>query len=301
MKFFYFLLCSILLLPAIAKAQSAEFDALLAQVPAPPKTVAEAAARWQDGNESGDPAVPFDKNCVSLRTKLDGLMQNQLQNKATMGGDTAADIQQKMEGMSQQEKIAYAMQIAKKMQQDQQAAYTGSNAQSLAQVQQTDVAQAGTRASLTAAKEMDDADTAFRTQFQALTKQFSASVMACPEHSIPGGMMARNMDCAQPLLDKYKTDYDALAEKRMAKMSAIFLKEKAAAKTEIKGWEGEIATLQKSGSETANNSIVQKKAFIYGEIQALTLPVGAAVTVGYDASQVNPKIDCGPDCDLYSK
>ncbi len=59
--------------------------------------------------------------------------------------------------------------------------------------------------------------------------------------------------------------------------------------------------MKQSGYETANDSIVQKKAFIYGEIQALTLPVGAAVTVGYDASQVNPKIDCGPDCDLYSK
>ncbi len=301
MKWTYSLIAATLLVhPAWVNAESADFDALLAQVPAPPKTVAEAAARWQEGNESGNPAVPYDKNCVSLRTKLDGLMQDQMQNKETMGGDTAADIQRKMAGMTQQEKIAYAMQIAKKMQQDQQAAYTGSNAQSLAQVQQTDVAQAGTRASLTAAKEMDDADNAFRIQFQALTKQFTASVMACPEHSIPGGMMARNMDCAQPLLDKYKADYDALAEKRMAKMSAIFLKEKAAAKTEIKGWEGEISTLQQSGSETANDSIVQKKAFIYGEIQALTLPVGAAVTVGYDASQMVPKINCGPDCDLYS-
>ena len=247
-----------------------------------------------------NPAVPYDKNCVSLRAKLDGLMQNQMQNHETMGGDSAADIEQKMAGMSQQEKVAYAMQIAKKMQQDQRAAYTGSNAQQMMQVQQADVAQASTRASLTAAKEMEDADTAFRAQFQALTKQFTASVMACAEHPIPGGMMARNMTCAQPLLDKYKADYDALAEKRMAKMTAIFLKEKTTAKTEIKGWEGEIATLKQSGSETANDSIVQKKAFIYGEIQALTLPVGAAVTVGYDASQDNPKVDCGPDCDLYT-
>ena len=52
MKFFYSLFCSILLLPGFGLAQSAEFDTLLAQVPAPPKTVAEAAARWQDGNES---------------------------------------------------------------------------------------------------------------------------------------------------------------------------------------------------------------------------------------------------------
>jgi hypothetical protein len=297
---FLFVITTLLALPTWGNAQSADFDALLAQVPAPPKTVAEAAARWQDGNESGNPPVPYDKNCVSLRAKLEGLMQNQMENKETMGGDSAAEIQEKMAGMSQQEKIAYAMQIAKKMQQDQQAAYTGSNARDMMQVQQTDVAQAGTRASLTAAKEMDDADGAFRVQFQALTKQFTASVMACPEHPVPGGMMARNMDCAQPLLDKYKADYDALAEKRMAKMSAIFLKEKATAKTEIKGWEGEIKTLKADGSETANDGIVQKKAFIYGEIQALTLPVGAAVTVGYDASQVNPKNDCGPDCDLLS-
>jgi hypothetical protein len=290
----------LVVLPSWVLAQSADFDALLAQVSAPPKTVAQAAARWQQGNENVSPAVPYDKNAVSLRVKLDALQKNLLAHQETMGGQSAADIQQKMAGMTQQEKMDFAMQMVKKMQQDQQSAYTGANAQSLARVQQTDGAQATTRASMTAAQEMDEADNDFKPQVEALTKQLAASVMACPEHTLPGGMNARNKDCAQPLLDKYKADYDALAEKHMAKINAIYLKEKMAAKTEIKGWEEEIAALKADGSETANNSIVQKKAFIYGEIEALTLPAGAAVTVGYDASQVNPKNDCGPDCDLLS-
>lgn len=285
-----------LAIPAVTFADDPSFDSLMAQVPAPPKTVAEADGRWQEGHSENGSQVGFDKSAVDILSQLDSLMQSGLQDQK-IGGEKAQDVKGKMENMTQDEKVAYAMQLASKMQKDQTSAYTGSNAKAM-QKAATNGASPKSKSFEVAAKQLSLAETAYKSQVQALTAKMSKAVQACPESQGPGGMNQRDMGCAQPLLDKYKADYKAVTEKYLAKVGAIYAQFKTAATAENKAAQADIATLQSSGSDTAQNEIDRRKIVVYGTLKGLAQVADQPVNHSHEAATVDPKISCGPNCDL---
>ncbi len=299
MKWNYTLIAAALLVyPTWVNAQSAEFNSLLVKIPAPPLSVGAAVLRWHEGHEVSGGQQGFDKSADILLAKLDSLEKTQQTTQFSYGGQTADQIKDKMAGMTQQEKIAYAMQMAKQSQADQQAAYTGSNAQALMQSQQNDAADAQKGlASEKAAKEMSDLDDEYNTKFEALETKMLADVKGCPTETI-GQASGPDKGCVQVILAQYKKDYNHLAEDKMIGYNSIYLEFKKAATAEIKGWEADIDSVQADGSETAKNQIVRKKMLIYEDIRDLTLPADKAVNLGYETAQMDPWKVCGGNCEI---
>jgi len=295
-KIYFWLLAVGGLIPGLALAQSAEFDALLAQVPAPPLKVGAADLRWHPGHEDSGSQQGFDKNADALLSKLAGLEKNQQTQQFSYGGQSAEELQKKFATMTQQEKMAYAMQLAQKAQADQKAAYTGANAQALMKAQQNDVADvqqglAGTKV----AKAMNDLEADYQAKFNALEAKMHADAKACPVQTI-GEASGPNKACVQVILAKFKKDYTALAEQEMAGYNAIFLQYQKDATAEIKGWEADIKSLQADGTETSKNTVTRKKMLIYEEIKDLTIPADKAVNLGHNTVQMDPWSVCGGDC-----
>ena len=126
-------------LPTLVLAGADNFGALLAQVPEPPVTLSAASGRWQPGTEISGSQAYFDKDANAILAKLQALQADLQKNQTSFGGENAQDLQQKFASMSDQEKMAYAMQLAQKSSAAQRAAYTGANARALMRSQQNDV------------------------------------------------------------------------------------------------------------------------------------------------------------------
>src|SRR5581483_11101860 len=106
-RIFSFLISMILGMPALAGAAD-QFSAMLAQVPAPPASLAAAEARYQDGHSENGSEMGFDKSSSKLLVQIADLEKKQMASGTKYGGDTAEDMQAKMANMSQDEKVAYA-------------------------------------------------------------------------------------------------------------------------------------------------------------------------------------------------
>lgn len=282
-------------LPGLSLAAD-DLSALLLQVPAPPKTSAAAALRWQEGHSQSGSQVGFDKSAVALLAKLDKLEKTQMTTGQKFGGESAADLQSKMANMSQQEKMAYALQLSQKMQKDQRNAYTGSNAKAMQGVAQNNAASVGkSLAGETAAKAMSDTDAAYAPQFESLLTKMIADAKACPQEK-KGDISGPAPSCVKVILAKYKADYTALTEKKMAKYSSIYADFKQAASAEIAGWQKDIATLEGSSTDTAGNEASRKKMMIYEDLRGLTIPADKAVDMGHQAVTLDPWKVCGGNC-----
>ena len=279
--------------PALVLADGSSFATLMAQVPAPPKTLKEAGSRWQEGSSVSGSQMGFDKSSKALLAKIEKLEKDEMTNGQKFGGETAQDLQSKMANMTQEEKIAYAMKLSQKMQGDASSAYQSKAMQKVAQNNASAVQKS--MAAETAAKAMSDLDQQYQAKFAALFEKMKADVKACPQVKV-GEASGPDKACVQTVLTKYKADYGALTLKEMAQLSAIYVDFKKSATAEIQGWEADIQSLEGSGSDTAGNEASRKKTMICEEIRDLTLPADKAVDLGHEAQNLDPWKVCGGDC-----
>ncbi|MGH7739448.1 MAG: hypothetical protein ACREL1_04805, partial [bacterium] len=240
--------------------------------------------------------VGFDKKADALLARLDKLENEMKQTQTTFGGQSASQMQKKMAGMTQQEKIAYVMQMTQQMEKDRMAAYTGAQGQALVQSQQRDMTiKPKEMTSLKAEREMSETDAEYDKKFSALYDKMLAQVKTCPIQTI-GESSGPNRACTQAILDQYKKDYDALAEKKMARYASIYVEFRKTSAKEIKDWAQDINALKSGTSEAARDEIRRKKTMIYLLLKALTDPADKMVDFGYETSQMDPWKVCGGNC-----
>jgi hypothetical protein len=256
----------------VPASASSPFGALLAQVPTPPKDSAAGARRWQPDSKTDSLAAG-----VNARLKA---IQDENAEAAKASTQNMQNVAKQMEGMSQEERIAAAMKLAEQMKVD--------NAKTLSQTGQSSYTQAHNtietgntlNAALTkAGAEKQRLDTEYSPQFKKLEDDFMTAFHACPNGSTGYPLKS----CSDPLEAKYHTDYVQLADRKLASVSALLTQLKVDLGTPVAQEEAQIATLEKSSTDTAKQQIAEKKLAIAGMVQGLVNLTTDAVKEGYDA------------------
>jgi hypothetical protein len=268
-----------LIVPAVMfAAGSTPYGNLLAQVPHPPKDSAAAAKRWLPESSSDSLATGINARLKALQGESAGAVNASTQNMQ--------DVAKQMEGMSPEERMAAAMKLADQMKADN-AKTQGQTGQNSYQQMHSEL-QAGQslNAAITkATASRKSLDAEYAPQFKKLEDDFMTSFHACPKGSTGDPLKS----CSDPLEAKYHNDYVQLADQKLAKVGALLTQLRTDLAPVIAQDEAQIATLEKSSTETAKGQIAEKKLAILSTVQGLVNMTTDAVKEGYDAQNTYMK------------